>query len=72
MKIFIKLTCILRLNFPTVISVESLQNFGRKKALVMSQQAEEGDETSMNAVSFPISWLMGDSSFGKDPCHFKS
>lgn len=55
-----------------MISVESLQNVGRKKALVMSQQAEEGDETSMNAVSFPISWLMGDSSFGKDPCHFKS
>lgn len=50
-----------------VISVESLQNVRTKKVLVMSQRTEEGDESSRNVVSFPISWLRGDSSSGPEP-----
>ena len=49
----------------TVMSVKSLENVGSKKALVMSQQEDEGDDALMNAVSFPASWLRGDSSSGK-------
>lgn len=47
-----------------VMTVTSLRNIRSAKSLLMSQQ-DEGDEESVNAVSFPASVLRGSSPTGK-------
>jgi len=50
--------------YPTVMSVNSLENVRSEKDFLISQQ-DESDQALMSAVSFPASVLRGDPSTGK-------